>query len=206
VSDEVFTIGQDEGLRLDLEALVEVLHRESKAGLDANDLELAEAQLRDVLRASAMVKVPVQPRERRRIGKGRYLAVGALGRVGLSIVLGPVLHVVAAGSALSSVRQLLKVDRDWRPRVVAIYARLDGLDRNVFEAIHEAQNEWIITNYDAIAQRQYSQAFGQVAPTASDVVARLSANPSEARVRSVLANLVSRGILDTDGLRYWIRF
>jgi hypothetical protein len=202
---ETITIGRDQGLRLRLDELLEVVQKASLGGLSPQDVELAEVQLRDTLLASALAAAPAG-RARRRVGEGKYLAVGAIGRLGLSVVLGPVLHLVAAGTALSSVRRLLKVDRDWRPRVVALYVCLDGLDRDVFEAIHAAQNEWLIVNYDAIAIDRYSEAFGRVAPTAAEVTSRLIPRADEAAVGRTLADLVSRGILDSDGSQYWIRF
>jgi hypothetical protein len=205
VNGEVFTIGRYQGLRLDLGGLLEILNGESPVALVEEDVKLAEAQLHDTLGASAASAPPAQ-QLRGRIGAGKYLAVGSLGRLGLTVVLGPMFHLVAAGTALSSVRRLLKFDRDWRPSVVAIYAQLEGLERDVFETIHEAQNEWIVVNYDAVEERRYSEAFGRVAPTAAEVARRLSSRANEGDLLSVLTDLLGRRILDTDGSRYWIRF
>jgi hypothetical protein len=205
VASEVFTIGPYGGLRIELDALLEIVRSETSSPLDPDDLSLAEGHLRDVLGDSEARATPM-PGLGRRIGEGRYLAVGALGALGLSIILGPVLHVLAAGTALGSARRLLRWDRSWRPQVIAIYARLEGVQRDVFEAIHEAQNEWIVVNYDALEEGQYSNAYGRVAPTATDVAMRLTGRASEVDVREALAVLARRGILDTDGSGYWIRF
>ena len=80
------------------------------------------------------------------------------------------------------------------------------LDRAVFELIHYKQNEWVVVNYDAHAAHDFSQAFGQQAPTAHDLASGLSDRATEAEVDAVLMDLVRRGIVDTDNRCYWIRF
>jgi hypothetical protein len=202
---DTFLVGAAKGLQLEIPALLEVLAQEPNASLSSDDIEVATEHLRKIL-AESVADNPRPERRAARIGEGRYVAVGALSRLGVTVILGPVLHVVAAGAALSSARSLLEFDRKWRPRVVTLYARLDGREREVFEVVHAAQNAWVIVNYDAEAQSRFNEVYGHVAPTPGEIASGCMGRMSESEVRDVLAELHRRRILDSDGTRYWIRF
>ena len=202
---ETFLVGAGKGLQLDVPALLKVLVAEPGASMSADDTEVATKHLRTVL-AGSVANNPRPERRAARVGEGRYVAVGALSRLGVMVILGPVLHVVAAGAALSGARRLLEFDRNWRPRVVTLYAQLEGREREVFEVVHAAQNAWVVVNYDAEAQGRFNDMYGRVAPTPVDVATGCGGSMSESDVRDVLAELHRRRILDSDGGRYWIRF
>ncbi len=202
----MYRIGSGGGLLLDVDELLAVVGPAPAGRDDAAERELVESHLRSVLAASSAASTADWIGVERRIGDGRWLAVGDLGGLGLAIVLGPLLHLVAAGPAVRSMRRLLRFDSGWRPRVITLYARLEGLDRDVFEAVHDLQNRWLIVNFDALADRNYEHAFGQVAPTAHDLIAAVAPRGDPEATAAALQRLTYRGILKSDGERYWIRF
>ena len=202
VTDEAFTVG-DQRVRLD--DLTAWLEHQAPAGVDPETLAMLQNHLREVLErseesASIVAGLPA------RTGKGTYVAVGSLSRLTLSGILGPVLHVVAVGGVASGAARLLRWDSSWRPRLLTIYARLDGLERSVFETVHEGQNKWITVNYDAKAEGNFAATYGRVAPTRADIIEALACEAPASDVQRALDRLVYRGILDTDDSRYWIRF
>jgi hypothetical protein len=205
MSGHPFIIGTDGGLSIDLEDLVDALADELGRGLDTTERDEVETHIAGVLRHS-MTSFGSPFGLSRRVGDGRYLAVGDLGSLGLAVLLGPIAHLLAAGTALKSAGRLITFDRERRPRVVAIYARLTGVEREVFETVHSLQNEWIVTNYDALDAMDYDRAFGQVAPTFSALAGAIGPARSAEDIVAAVSNLTARRVLATDGARYWIRF
>jgi hypothetical protein len=88
--------------------------------------------------------------------------------------------------------------------VLAVYVRLEGVDRDVFEAIHELQSRWVVTNFDALEARQFDQAYARVAPSAAEVRDLVGSDSSE--IGESLARLVEQRVVAyTDG-GYRLRF
>jgi hypothetical protein len=200
--------GSGAGLELQLDQLIGVLQR--AAGVLGDDDELvAREHLSTVLaRAEADVAPPTLER---RIGGGRFLAVGSLSRLGLGVVLGPLLHAVGTGVAISSAIKLLRFDAQLRPRVLALYARLEGVDRQIFEAVHEIQSQYVVVNFDALGSDRPATAFGRRSATLREIVQLIESGeypeiPGAVAIADAAGRLVARGILRTDGATFAIRF
>ena len=183
------------------EGLVEtVVDRQIEVSGRALPLWLIEAQLQvieDRLTAAGTVL-------ERRIGEGKFLAIGALATVSASIALGMLIHPSAVAAAAWKFRRLLYLDRDWRPHIIAIYVELEGVDRDVFEAIHWLSLEPFVVNFDKYESEDFASAFGVEAPDLPRVVTRVELDV--AAVSEAIARLVRAEVLKTDGRRYWIAF
>lgn len=140
----------------------------------------------------------------RRIGEGRFLAIGAIAAVSFSIALGLLVHPAALLAAGWKLRRFLYLDRDWRPHIIAIYIQLDGVDRAVFEAIHWLSLEPLITDFERFEAEDFAHAFGVEAPDLERVAERVDA--SSAEIASSLTGLIRSEVVKTDGRRYWIAF
>lgn len=141
----------------------------------------------------------------RRIGERRFLALGTLGVTSLSILAGLLVNPLALGAAAWKLRRLLYWDREWRPKVIALYADLDGVQGDVFEAVHDLESNAVVVNFDALYERRFDDAYGTVAPTSGDIHQLLSEYERHV-IDETLALLAKSQILKTDGERYWISF
>lgn len=185
---------------LDLAAAVtEIQSRRNREVAEQVPDWLIEAHLRSVLDPTTTTGLT------KRIGKGKFFAVGLVGGAFLSVLGGFLMHPAAFLLPLWKLKRLLYFDREWRPRLLTVYVQLDGDDALVFEAIHDLGTRAVILNYDALEARDFENAYGTDAPTLGEIqeqVDRLSAE----EVGAIALNLLSRGILRTDGERFWIAF
>jgi hypothetical protein len=193
-----------ESLRIDVGELLNRVEAHVGRELRVDERTLLEQHVMATLVASTREVPPAQGLERR-VGPGRYLGISDLTALGVTVVLGPVVHLLATGSAVFSLRRLIRFDSGWRPRLVAIYAQLSGAEREVFEAVHHLHSEWIVANYDALRSHDPASAYARVAPTLREVSTLISADSPPSDVAEAANRLVTRRILATDGERYWIR-
>jgi len=140
----------------------------------------------------------------RRLGEGRFLAIGAIATISFSIALGLLVHPSALLAAGWKLRRFLYLDRDWRPHIIAIYVQLEGIDRAVFEAIHWLSLEPLVTDFERFEAEDFAHAFGVEAPDLNRVVERVGGEDAE--IASSMARLVRSEVLKSDGHRYWIAF
>lgn len=138
----------------------------------------------------------------RRVGEGRFLAIGTIAAMSLSIALGLLIHPGAILAAAWKLRRLLYFDRDWRPQVVALYVTLDGTDRQVFEAVHWLCMELIVVNFERYEAEDFANAYGTDAPGLQRIIDRLDIEATE--VSKSLVRLLRSEVLRSDGSRYWI--
>lgn len=139
----------------------------------------------------------------KRIGEGRFLAVGTIGTVSLAIIAGLLIHPGAYLAAAWKVKRLLYWDRQWRPHVIALYTKLDGVEAEVFEAVHQLESELIIINFERYEAEDFESALGREAPTFERIADELPEH-SHSLLASTISSLVTRQILKQDGERYWI--
>ncbi|MEB2526672.1 hypothetical protein [Kocuria rosea] len=142
---------------------------------------------------------------KKRIGEGEFVALGLIGTVSLSLIAGFLAHPAAFVLPAWKLKRLLYWDRDWRPHLLTLYARLKGNEAIVFEAVHDISTRAVIVNYDALEARDFENAYGTEAPTISEIEAKV-AGITSSDLPKVLLKLHSRGILKSDGTRYWIAF
>lgn len=140
----------------------------------------------------------------RRIGEGRFLAIGAIATVSLSIAVGIMIHPTAFAAAAWKFRRLLYFDRNWRPKVIALFVQLVGVERDVFEAVHWLSLEAIVTNYERYEAEDFVKGMGTEAPVFAQIAAKLE-YPDES-IATALSKLVRTEVLRSDGSRYWIAF
>ncbi len=141
----------------------------------------------------------------KRVGDGRFLAVGLLGTVGIGLLGGFLTHPVALALPLWKLKRLLYLDREWRPHLLTLYIQLEGGEARVFEAVHALNTKAVVVNYASLEARDFRDAFGTEAPSADDIISEVADLPEES-VSKILASLVTREILRCDGSSYWIAF
>jgi hypothetical protein len=190
---------------VDIDELVGALQAQIGRALTSSERTRLVRHFGDVLE-SADAQAMRPPSLERRIGPARYIAVGDLGAAALALFLGPVTHLLGAGATVASLRRFLKLDREWRIRVVSIYVRLSGNEARVFEEVHNLATGIGVADYDALREGDYARAFGRTAPTLSEVVKGLQGELDADAVAAVILGLGRRGILRSDGDRVWIRY
>ena len=154
--------------------------------------------------AHVLMETGATPALRKRIGEGRFVAFGLLASVGLSLMGGFLIHPAAASFPLWKLKRLLYWDRTWRPHLLALYVQLEGDDALVFEAVHFLATRAIVVNYDAIAARNFDDAFGTDPPTADQVVSAVALESE--RVHRAIHRLLAVGVLKSDGASFRIAF
>jgi hypothetical protein len=142
-----------------------------------------------------------------RVGPGRVVHVQEAVSVAIK-VLGvflayagqtPLLLLLLVWSGLSVV--------DIAKNFQKLYEQLeDPHERLVFETVYRLQNQLSVVNYQALQSRNYSTAFGKIAPTTEDICLALKRKISSDNVRAILRHLETRGILTKRLHRWSIRF
>lgn len=196
-------MGASAELRSDYGLVAEILDYQYKTSQFSIDSWRVEAQLEAIDRAlgSAGSAHGLQ----KRVGDRKFVAIGLAGTMALSIVGGLLVHPGAYLAPAWKLTRMLRWDRGWRPTVIRLYERLEGVEGDVFEAVHHLESAAVVTNFDALAARDFENAYGTVAPTARDVADLL---PHVARddVHDSLAALYARQVLRSDGKTFWIAF
>lgn len=198
-------MGNDEGPQGNEHVLGELASLVTLARSQAGAVTLPESlvvtQLEEILTRLEPQEVKTFTIEKR-IGEGQFLAIGALGSTTLSILAGLLVHPGAFALAAWKLRRLLYWDKFWRPHVIGLFVQLDGIDAQVFEAVHHLESAWVIRNFDAYEGRQYEAAFGTEAPTPDRIVETTGLNAGE--VLAAITRLEAAQVLRSDGVRYWI--
>jgi hypothetical protein len=198
----------NEALSLHQDLLASLVERTSSSELWAGrptSIDLIEAHFEWLLSAFEPGGVSL-PALERRVGVGKFLAIGTLTSAGLGIAAGFLLHPAAVAGPALRLRKLLYLDRTLRPRIVTLYAELSGPDAVVFEAIHDLSLRVLVTDYDALAVGHFESAFGRVAPSMEDLQNHVSRSLDAVEVGNAVIRLRERGILRTESGHVWIRF
>lgn len=183
----------------ELAALIAVVRQE----ISGEELpeSLVATQLEEIVSRLAPEEVASFTFEKR-IGEGKFLAIGALGGTSLSILAGLLIHPGTFGLAIWKLRRLLYWDKYWRPHVIGLYVQLDGVDAQVFEAIHFLESQWVIRNFEAYEAGRLESAFGKEAPMPERIVEATGIDTTD--VLAVLTRLQAARVVRSDGVRYWI--
>jgi hypothetical protein len=141
-----------------------------------------------------------------RIGNGRVLHIRKAARTVLVDGLG---IVFAFGASTSS-----ELYEGWLGiRVIDILNKLlssyqkisEENERMVFEEIYRLHQEFAVVNYEALRNLDFSQAYGRLNPTTSDLVASLGDAMDEDLVKQALESLQQRDILEARNGHWAIR-
>jgi hypothetical protein len=87
-------------------------------------------------------------------------------------------------------------------RLLHAYVQLEGVDCDVFEAVHRLGLRHAVVNYDALRDGDWERAYGLNPPTSEEVMTNVKADPGS--VRESLAALAKRDIIKRRGDGRWI--
>lgn len=87
------------------------------------------------------------------------------------------------------------------------YRKAEGpAEEKVFIAVVDLLEQHAIVDYDALARRDFQQAYGSISPTTDQVVDTLRAEMSEADIKLALQSMEARGVLRKRSGRWSIPF
>jgi len=137
------------------------------------------------------------------VGSGRFFNVGASAKtlVGFAIAM----FLGHPKQAVVGLKSLVKFDGRLRPHLITIFAELEGLQRDVFDALHRGWKEWVVVNYDFQNDPdKQDHAYGHVWPTTAEITAMVGKDPAE--IATALAQLLEEGIVKVEDGRWAIVF
>jgi|GEM_PF-5240960 len=82
----------------------------------------------------------------------------------------------------------------------------DPLEKIAFEAVYKLHGKLSVVNYDALQNKDYSSAFGYIAPSISDIEAEVESRFTKEELGRALASMKSREVLGENAGRWYIRF
>jgi hypothetical protein len=135
-------------------------------------------------------------------GSGRFFNIGAPAKVLVGFVLAAFL---GAPAHLASLKALIRFDRQRMPHLITVFRQLDGIERDVFDALHTEFARWVVVNYDYVRDpHQQGNAYGHIWPTAEQVAEVL--DRSLVDIQGALIQLQEDGVVRVDNGRWAIVF